>query len=173
MTKSEEPHKFRIRSLSFHKDGNKLASAGAEKIIKLWQIDSFEKENFKVKEIQTFEGHSAGVGGVDFSPNGEMLASASSDGTVRLWRLDGTEIQILQGHDAAVLNVSFSPNGKLLASSSEDRTIKLWRLDNLQPQASDLEGLFEYGCNWIRDYLRTNPNVSESDRHLCEDLGSM
>ena len=53
------------------------------------------------------------------------------------------------------------------------RSIKLWRLDNLQPQASDLEGLLEYGCNWIRDYLRTNPNVSESDRHLCDDLGDL
>ncbi|WP_238360820.1 hypothetical protein, partial [Iningainema tapete] len=34
-----------------------------------------------------------------------------------------------------------------------------------------------YGCHWVRDYLRTNPEVEESetpellrDRHLCDGV---
>ena len=25
-----------------------------------------------------------------------------------------------------------------------------------------------YACNWVRDYLRTNAEVEERDRHLCD-----
>ncbi len=37
---------------------------------------------------------------------------------------------------------------------------------------SDLETLLVEGCNWLRDYLTTNPNLSESDRHLCDGIGT-
>jgi WD40 repeat protein len=63
------------------------------------------------------------------------------------------------GHNAGVRSVSFSPDGKTLASASIDGKVILWNLD--------LEDLLKRGCNWLQDYLRTNPNVSESDRHLC------
>jgi WD40 repeat protein len=60
--------------------------------------------------------------------------------------------------------LSFSPDGKTLASASLDRTMILWNLD--------LEDLLRRGCNWLRDYLKTNPNVSDSDRHLCDGIGT-
>ncbi len=28
-------------------------------------------------------------------------------------------------------------------------------------------------CNWVRDYLRTNQTVAESDRHFCDQLFCM
>jgi hypothetical protein len=34
----------------------------------------------------------------------------------------------------------------------------------------DLDDLLVRGCNWVRDYLQTNPNVSESDRSLCDGV---
>ena len=153
-------HSLEIRSLSFHPDGNTLASASPEKVVKLWRLDG--------TEVQTFQGHSAGIWSVSFRPHDQMLASASADGTVRLWQLDGTQIQLFQGHNSAVLSICFSDDGQMLASASADRTIKIWRLDKMQPQAADLEGVLAYGCKWLRDYLSTNPNVSPSDRTLCD-----
>ena len=151
-----------VVSIAFSLDSQLLAFASDDNTIKLWKLDG--------TEIRTLIGHSYGVNSVRFSPNGQLLASASDDKTVKLWKLDGTEIKTLIRHKDWVFSVDFSPDGKLLASSSADRTIKLWRLDNIRPQASDLEGLLKYGCDWIRDYLRTNPNVSESDRHLCDNI---
>ncbi|MEH1866362.1 MAG: hypothetical protein V7K69_15340, partial [Nostoc sp.] len=70
------------------------------------------------------------------------------------------------GYDSSVLSVSFSADGKTLASGSADKTIKLWNLPDLE-----LDSLMGRSCDWVRGYLQNNPNVSESDRHLCDGIG--
>ncbi len=78
------------------------------------------------------------------------------------------EIRTLQGHDHWVYSVSFSPDGQTLATGSEDKTIKLWNLNT----AWDLDSLMGRSCDWVRNYLQYNPNVSESDKHLCDGIGT-
>ncbi|MBD0327891.1 MAG: hypothetical protein ICV68_15780, partial [Pyrinomonadaceae bacterium] len=90
-------------------------------------------------------------------------ASASFDGTVKLWNYDGKELETLKGHSDGVFGVTFSPDGKFLASASQDRTAILWNLERI----FQLDFL-EYGCDWVRDYLRRNADVKEEDRHLCD-----
>ncbi|MBD1881251.1 hypothetical protein [Coleofasciculus sp. FACHB-T130] len=147
-------HNREVMSVSFSADGQMIASASYDRTVKLWRKDG--------TLVQTFVGHSKGVSSVSFSPDGQTLASASYDCTVKLWGLDGRELQTLVGHSAWVSSVSFSPDGQTLASASKDGTVILWNLN--------LEDLLVRGCNWLRDYLKTNPNVSESDRHLCDGI---
>jgi WD40 repeat protein len=108
--------------------------------------------------------------GVVFSPDGKILASASADKTVKLWKVEVGKLPILlatlNGHSDRVWEVAFSPDGKTLASASDDKTVILWNLDRVV----DLDKVMAYGCNWVRDYLKTNPNVSESDRTLYKLL---
>jgi hypothetical protein len=33
-----------------------------------------------------------------------------------------------------------------------------------------LSGLSNRGCNWLHDYLKTNPNLRPGDRHLWDSL---
>ena len=143
-----------ISDVSFSPDGQTIATASWDKTIKLWKRD----DNL----ITTLRGHSAVVYGVAFSPDGQIIASAGADKTVRLWRRDGTLLSTLIGHKARVFGVSFSPDGKTLASASEDKTVILWNLD--------LDDLMVRGCQWVHDYLKTNPNLSESDRHICDGI---
>ncbi|MEH2102529.1 MAG: hypothetical protein V7K76_22815, partial [Nostoc sp.] len=93
---------------------------------------------------------------------GKTIASASDDKTVKLWNLQGQELQTLKGHSSGVSSVAFSPNGKTIASASDDKTVKLWNLN--------LDSLMEKGCDWVSNYLRNNPNVSDSDRHVCDGV---
>ncbi len=147
-------HRGRVRSVSFSPGGQMLASGSGDGTIKLWSKDG--------RELQTLQGHSDYVNSVSFSPTGQTLASASADGTIKLWSLEGKELQTLQGHSAEVYSVSFSPDGQTLASASDDGTVILWNLN--------LDSLMALGCSWVSDYLRNNPNVSESDRYLCDSV---
>ncbi|MEH2453638.1 WD40 repeat domain-containing protein, partial [Nostoc sp.] len=109
------------------------------------------------------KGHQGTVRGVSFSPDGKTIATASLDGTARLWNLQGQLLQEFKGHQGTVRGVSFSPDGKTIATASLDGTARLWPVENL-------DQLLVRGCNWLHNYLQNNSNVSESDKHLCDDI---
>ena len=130
-------HTAQVWGVSFSPDGKTIASASADKTVKLWNAEG--------KELKTLKGHTAEVYGVSFSPVGASLssdigktiASASLDKTVKLWNAAGKELKTLKGHTAEVIDVSFSPVGaslssdigKTIASASLDNTVKLWNAD--------------------------------------------
>ena len=50
------------------------------------------------------------------------------------------------------------------SAGANDNTIRLWSLD--------LDEVMSRGCDWARDYLTNNPNVSKEDRKICDGIGS-
>jgi WD40 repeat protein len=110
---------------------------------------------------------------VAYSPNQPLLASAGEDGTVQLWNLqdlqEGKPFAAWKAYRGSVKNVRFSQDGKVLITAGEDRTAKLrqieWRIESF-------DELMTRGCDWAQNYLENNPNVSESDRRLCDGIGT-
>ena len=154
LLKTINAHSGWVLGVSFSPNGQAIATASYDNTVKLWSLDG--------ELLRTFlKGASDSVTSVSFSPDGQAIASSSYDGKVKLWSLyDGSLLKTLNGHQDSVMSVSFSPDGKLLASGSRDKTVILWDLA--------LDSLLDQGCSWVRDYLRTNPHVSQSDRQLCE-----
>jgi WD40 repeat protein len=75
------PVRLPMTAAAFSPDGSRLATAGADRVIRLWNVSDG-------KAIKEFIGHRMTVTAVEFSPDGRRLVSASLDHTLRLWELD-------------------------------------------------------------------------------------
>jgi len=117
------------------------------------------------KQLQTItENLGAGeFSSISSNKDGSLAAFVQEDGTVSLWYLDGTKMGEFKDPDRKIKSVILSPDSSMLATISEDGTTKLWEIGKL-------DELLAKGCDRVRGYLQNNRNLSESDRHLCDDV---
>jgi WD40 repeat protein len=73
-------HRRQVNALAISRDGPRLASAGYDKTVRLWDADTG-------KEIRRFEGHTENVICAAFSPDGRRALTAGHDLVLRLFEL--------------------------------------------------------------------------------------
>ena len=111
--------------LTFDRSGTLLATAGAEGIVKVWNV-------VEGKMTHLIRAHRGWASGVAFSVDSSRLATSGQDGMVRIWDIGpgggdgGREMLSLAGHEGPVFGVAFSADGRRIASAGADGTVRVW-----------------------------------------------
>jgi WD40 repeat protein/serine/threonine protein kinase len=124
------PHESAVYSAAFSSDGQYLATATKDGLVRLWRAKTGQ-------ELRKWPAHDKNATCVHFSPDSRWLASGGWDAKVKVWDVQAVlqgEVQapLCQlGHTSRVWSVSFSPDGRRLASAGgrqdeEIGELKVW-----------------------------------------------
>jgi len=115
-------HSDTVYGLSFHPGGELLASAGADRAVKVWDVANG-------KRLYTLSDPTDWVYCVAWSPDKKHLAAGGVDKSVRVWAADkdgGKLVHSVFAHEKAVARLAYSADGAALYTAGEDKVIKAW-----------------------------------------------
>ena len=112
-------HKREIYAVASSHQGDLIATASADRTIKIWNAKS-------QKVLRTLKGHEESVWCVAFSPDDKRLVSCGDDKSIRFWNTEtGQELAQLPRQNNPVRYLAFHPNGQVVATGCNN-VVKLW-----------------------------------------------
>ncbi len=152
-------HGLAIHGSAADAPASRIASAGADGTIRIWQLP---------QPAKPLAGHLQAVGSVAFSGNNAQLGSGDAAGEIRLWNVAGGAAQgTLLAHADQVTGMLYHPDGKQLLSTSADGTFKWWQLPVVpgkalatQPDVVNRMALSPDGANTTSGPPRATPVVA-------------
>ena len=113
-------HSDTVFGLRFSPDGSKLASASADKFLKVIRVEDG-------KDLKSFEGHTHHVLAVDWSGEGKQLVTGGADNVLKVWEFEtGEQLRTLQAAGKQVTAVRWVPGKPLVVGASGDATVRFW-----------------------------------------------
>lgn len=111
-----------VHCLTYSPDGKQLASTGADKTVKVWEVATGAL-------VRTLDLDAVGVQ-VAFGPDGKLLAVLTGEGRVHLWGDVRRILDRAPGPRTARCTMAFAPNGKVLAVGTGG-SVRLWDVSQL------------------------------------------
>lgn len=145
-------HTSKVESICFLDEGRYLATAGYDKLIRIWDGRSW-------RLVQ--EGHEdAMIAHLAAQPKGKVLVTALHNGCVGVW--DWTVMKrtkLIHCHKGSIYAIQISADGELIASGGQDATIQIHELRTFKKvtsfaQALRCDGLQIRGMKGLRRHLK-------------------
>lgn len=130
-------HKALIRDIIFTSDGRYLVSAGEDKVVRVWDVNT--GKTVRTIRGQIGDGPDGMIYAAVLSPNDRYLAlggwlAGDFEGRkgIRIHDFQSGEvIGLLEGHEYLVRALTFSRDSRYLASGS-DETLRIWDLERMK-----------------------------------------
>jgi len=117
-------HSDTVFGVCFSPDNTKLATCGADKFVKVFEIPSG-------KFLKSFEGHTHHVLDVGWKADGKLLASAGADNAIKVWDYEkGEQARTIAGHTKQITRLEFIGKTPQFVTCSGDNTVRFWNVDN-------------------------------------------
>jgi WD40 repeat protein len=107
-----------VESISFTPDGRHLATTGADRSIRIHDVESG-------REVARFEGEFYFRRAI-FSPDGSLLAACGGESLVHVWDWSSRKEVTRLAQTTGAAAIAFSPDSRHLATAGADRTARVW-----------------------------------------------
>ena len=149
---SIKAHAKEVLSVAFNANGTRVASAGQDGKIKVWDAASGKELPVNIK------GHAGAATSVAFSRDGRQIASAGHDKAVRLWDAQtGAEVALDVKNDGTeITSVAFSVDGQRLAWADHNGAMKVWNIRDkiaVFAKTEHSSGITSVAFSPVGDYL--------------------
>lgn len=124
-------HRDYVQALAYAKDREQVASAGLDKAIFLWDVNTLTALTASNNTVTTssITGSKDSIYSLAMNPSGTIIVSGSTENTLRIWDpRTCNKIAKLKGHTENVKALVVSEDGTQVVSGSSDGKIKLWSI---------------------------------------------
>ncbi|KAG2116789.1 hypothetical protein DEU56DRAFT_984917 [Suillus clintonianus] len=143
MTLKSHEQDFRIRSISYFPDGQRMVSTCSDQTVRQWDLKA-GKEIEEARRVCEKNEYAVAV-----SRNGRWFVTAGGDDkTVELkaCEVETGIVKEFEGHSAQISCIDISADSTLLASGSDDKTTRIWNMETGKLVAGPFESVNEVGA---------------------------
>lgn len=114
-----EVHSDTVFGVAFSPDGRQLASAAADKTIRILDVATGEL-------VRSLEGHTHHVLSLDWQDDGQTIASASADQSIKVWNvMTGEQRRTISGFAKEITAVEFVKTSNQIVTTCADGNLRL------------------------------------------------